>query len=293
MMSTKHSYRSRNNFRIYKKGPIMSVMFAVGQQFPFPVPCGSGARACLTSSSLELIIQINKMTGAEKRAVQKGVKIRAWKAEDACGLFISIGEGKITLDATINAALQPNEAVEFIDRGGNNVPYYVLDRGKIQRLGIFGLHFVDLKLLKDCFRHQIDKNIGNAEWDRILSRVYRKYPRPELLPVNEIVPLPKDGIEGMRAYYSVQNTGKTYPDLLPSDLADWHVYLPDCGHSICALLCEPSFPIDWEKNAVPVPVKMVQRMGYISEGGVIWCPAAQKCLDRVLGLVCPVEDNEY
>jgi hypothetical protein len=170
----------------------MSFLIVIGEQFPFPVPSESGATVGITDATLELVVQINKMTGSEKKAVRNGLNIRAWETEEACGLFVSIGGGKMTFDAPINAALQPTEARAFVDRGENAVRWFALDRGIVQKFGFFGLEQADLKLLKECFNKQLEKGLGKDEWKKVLSRVYRKYPRPALLPMKKIEPSTTD-----------------------------------------------------------------------------------------------------
>jgi hypothetical protein len=173
----------------------MFTCITVGEKFSFPVPCGTGAIATISGSVLDLIVQINNMTALEKKALEKGIKLRAWQANDACGLFISIGDGKITLDAPINAAFEPGKASIFLQNGGNNVNYYILDRGITRRQGLFGLESADVALLKQCFRQQLEKGFGQEEWTRILARLYRQYPSPDLLPVKPIEAISTEGIE--------------------------------------------------------------------------------------------------
>lgn len=54
---------------------------------------------------------------------------------------------------------------------------------------------------------------------------------------------------------------RAYPGTLPEELADWHLYLPDCGHSILCLLDGHTDTNPIFEDLCPAPVKTVLR-GY-------------------------------
>ncbi|MDT7858225.1 hypothetical protein RQM47_16370 [Rubrivirga sp. S365] len=104
---------------------------------------------------------------------------------------------------------------------------------------------------------------------------------------------------------------RPYPGVLPDDLAPWHVYLADGGHSVLAvrredvrgrfgrLLYEADPPVldsDVDALLLAVPVRTVLRLGYEMR------PAGSRGLVPVvagldysgeLGLVVPAEDEEH
>lgn len=84
---------------------------------------------------------------------------------------------------------------------------------------------------------------------------------------------------------------RPYPEPLPGDLAPWHVYLLDAGHSILCLLRAHlaealEDPADY---LIPVPVRTVRR-GYVIERGFV---VADLEYDGAIGLVVPEGDEEF
>ncbi|MGW5569662.1 hypothetical protein ACWEVD_00555 [Nocardia thailandica] len=88
-----------------------------------------------------------------------------------------------------------------------------------------------------------------------------------------------DALEGITL------AGRVYPSPLPDELAPWHVYIADCGHSILVTLGED---LDM---AVPAPVKTVLRHGWkVLDNGLIH---ADLPYDPTLGLLTDPSDDEF
>lgn len=86
-----------------------------------------------------------------------------------------------------------------------------------------------------------------------------------------------------------------YPGTLPADLAPWHCYTVDGGHSILATipLLLTANPTDPDSFLVPIPVKSVLRGYELREPGYVLALSPRISYDRNLGLVTPREDDEY
>lgn len=89
--------------------------------------------------------------------------------------------------------------------------------------------------------------------------------------------------------------GRTYPRPLPEEIAPWHCYTLDGGHSILVVLDlgdlgdKPSRE-QLETNLCPAPVKAVERAGWrVVDGYVV----AKLPYDPQLGLVTDPDDDEY
>ncbi len=84
--------------------------------------------------------------------------------------------------------------------------------------------------------------------------------------------------------------GKKYPAPLPAELADWHCYTSDGGHSILVLI-EGEFDEEkpvWQELC-PAPVKAVLR-DYRAVGEFI---AAKLKYDSEIGLISDWQDEEF
>jgi hypothetical protein len=87
---------------------------------------------------------------------------------------------------------------------------------------------------------------------------------------------------------------RPYTGDLPADLAPWHVYTVDGGHSILVVLSstipflEPGESL--ESTMVPAPVRLVLRSGCSMREGVQW---ADLPYDDELGLLAEEGDDEY
>lgn len=93
--------------------------------------------------------------------------------------------------------------------------------------------------------------------------------------------------------------GHPYPGTLPADLAPWHCYLPDTGHSLLVMLdpVDKGAKVDAAHEAtvvvdafVPAPVKAVLRAGWRIKDGYIRTPLRY---DMALGLLTDPGDDEY
>jgi hypothetical protein len=93
--------------------------------------------------------------------------------------------------------------------------------------------------------------------------------------------------------------GRAYPGELPAELAPWHCYLRDGGHSLLVLLdpVEKGVTVPSATNAtidgqlVPVPVKAVLRAGWrLDEDGYVRTPVRY---DPELGVLTDPEDDEF
>ncbi|MEU5242385.1 hypothetical protein ACH4UR_37420 [Streptomyces lydicus] len=99
-----------------------------------------------------------------------------------------------------------------------------------------------------------------------------------------------------RSLGSMTVPGRTYPRPLPPEIAPWHCYIPDGGHSILVALDTgdlgeaPSTNALEEGSLVPAPVKSVERAGWRMVEGYVVCKLPY---DPELGLVTPPEDDEY
>lgn len=88
---------------------------------------------------------------------------------------------------------------------------------------------------------------------------------------------------------------RPYGRELPADIAPWHCYTLDGGHSILVVLDDgqlgdKSAVQELEDNLMPAPVKAVERAGWrMVEGYVV----AKLPYDPALGLVTDPEDDEY
>lgn len=86
----------------------------------------------------------------------------------------------------------------------------------------------------------------------------------------------------------------SYPRELPADIAPWHCYTIDGGHSILATI--PTLltanPTDPESFLVPIPVQSVLR-GYELRNGYVLALDPRISYDRNLGLITPKDDDEY
>ncbi len=85
---------------------------------------------------------------------------------------------------------------------------------------------------------------------------------------------------------------RPYPRPLPPELAPWHVYPPDAGHSILCVLHAHLPSVDWHDvspQLIPVPVRSVLR-GYTVDRGVVVVdlPFSEPC-----GLEVDESDTEY
>lgn len=89
--------------------------------------------------------------------------------------------------------------------------------------------------------------------------------------------------------------GRTYGRALPDDLARWHCYTLDGGHSILVVLDDGTLGdapsrSKIEDQLVPAPVKAVERAGWRMLDGFVVCKLPY---DPELGLVTDPEDDEY
>lgn len=85
--------------------------------------------------------------------------------------------------------------------------------------------------------------------------------------------------------------GKGYPRPLPADLAPWHVYTADGGHSIAVALAAFYQPGgDPAEFLVPAPVKAVLKAGWTARDGWIVCDLPY---DPAVGLATDPGDDEY
>lgn len=102
------------------------------------------------------------------------------------------------------------------------------------------------------------------------------------------MPDPADLIE---RFARGRTAGRPYPGELPADIAPWHCYLPDGGHSLLVALA--SFydaGVDPGAFLVPAPVKAVLRVGYVWRDGY---PVADLPYDPDLGLMTDEDDDEF
>lgn len=159
-------------------------VLAVGQRFPTLIPAQDTVIAHIGGNTLDLVIQINQMTEREKRSLKEKVAVRAWQVGNVCGLVAKVGTMP-WLDASINACLQPDEAATFIENGGNALNYCVLDRGVIQKIGLFGLYLSDIEMLKATFRKQLEVGIDENARGSALQKVYRQYSSDSLAQMTE------------------------------------------------------------------------------------------------------------
>jgi hypothetical protein len=89
--------------------------------------------------------------------------------------------------------------------------------------------------------------------------------------------------------------GRAYGRELPEELARWHCYTLDGGHSILVVLDDGTLgdaPSQEEMagNLVPAPVRSVERAGWRLVDGFVVCKLPY---DRTLGLVTDPGDDEY
>ncbi|MFJ7054785.1 hypothetical protein ACIQU7_24045 [Streptomyces albidoflavus] len=92
---------------------------------------------------------------------------------------------------------------------------------------------------------------------------------------------------------------RPYPGQLPAELAPWHCYMVDGGHSLLVVLAPlgegnlptAGGPARIEDGMVPVPVKAVLRAGWeITESGYV---RASVPYDPDLGVVTDPDDDEF
>lgn len=102
-----------------------------------------------------------------------------------------------------------------------------------------------------------------------------------------------------RALGAYQLPDRPYPAELPAELAAWHCYVVDGGHSILVMLdpVEPGMTVPAAGNGavvegalLPAPVKAVLRAGWRVENGYIRTPVRY---DPELGLLTDPEDDEF
>ena len=85
--------------------------------------------------------------------------------------------------------------------------------------------------------------------------------------------------------------GRSYPSPLPDELLAFYCYTRDGGHSIIVVLENEVLPgEDPARFAVPAPVKMVLRSGWIMRQGWPWC---QLPYNEDTGLAVSDEDLEF
>ncbi|CAM5628467.1 hypothetical protein [Streptomyces griseomycini] len=89
--------------------------------------------------------------------------------------------------------------------------------------------------------------------------------------------------------------GRTYPRPLPDELAPWHCYVLDGGHSILAVLDDGSLGDAPPRQAlldrlVPAPVRAVERAGWRVVDGFVLSPLPY---DPDIDLVVEKEDEEF
>jgi len=286
-------------------------VLAVGQRFPTPLPPQDTVVAQISGTTLDLVIQVNRMTASEKRALKERTIVRAWQVGNVCGLVAKVGTMP-WMDASINACLQPEEAALFIAKGGNALNYYVLDRGVIQKIGLFGLHLSGVELLKATFRKQLEVGIEGSAWDSALQKVYRRFSSDSLANLSlahdarKAEPTPQEvhGSESTAENTSTSTSnivklaqleafavvGKKYPSPLPSDLEPFYSYMADGGHSIIAVVSDTLDLPEPHMSLCPVPVKTVMRLGWTVRDGFVWCNVPYSSF---LGVLAPEEDREY
>ncbi|OLZ51630.1 hypothetical protein BS329_15295 [Amycolatopsis coloradensis] len=89
------------------------------------------------------------------------------------------------------------------------------------------------------------------------------------------------------AYGAYAIAGRPYRGALPSELAPWHLYIPDGGHSILIVTAQGQ----GTQDAVAAPVKAVLRAGWtITPEGYVLCELP---IDPVLGLITEPADSEF
>lgn len=143
---------------------------------------------------------------------------------------------------------------------------------------------------------------------------------PHLLPqpTNDPDPMP-DPIRDPRTLYGHEPLDleglpvldRPYPGELPADLAPWHVYLADAGHSVLVVRHEdvsdpfgrvlyqadpPVLDSDVDGLLLPVPVRTALRLRYeMHPAGSRGLVPVVAGLDysRDVGLVVPAEDEEF
>lgn len=81
-----------------------------------------------------------------------------------------------------------------------------------------------------------------------------------------------------------------YPGQLPSELADWHCYTSDGGHSILVCIWPANSPEAPIKLLCPAPPRAVLRHGWTAVGEFIFSPIPY---NPDFGLVCEPEDDEF
>ncbi|WP_329492471.1 hypothetical protein OG618_37490 (plasmid) [Kitasatospora sp. NBC_01246] len=102
-----------------------------------------------------------------------------------------------------------------------------------------------------------------------------------------------------RVLAGTQITGRPYPGTLPDELAPWHCYTADGGHSLLVMLD----PMNRGERVtagheattlsgvfVPAPVKAVLRAGWRIQDGYVHTPLRY---DSTLGLLTNPEDDEF
>lgn len=135
---------------------------------------------------------------------------------------------------------------------------------------------------------------GRAHWTRIplgLSPI-KDDPSPADNATDANRPEPREVIA--RSQGSMVVPGRSYPRQLPAEIAPWHCYIRDGGHSILIVLDSDDLSVqpttkELEDNLVPAPVRSVERAGWRMVNGYVVCRLP---FDPVSGLVTPEEDDE-
>jgi hypothetical protein len=88
---------------------------------------------------------------------------------------------------------------------------------------------------------------------------------------------------------------RSYPEQIPEKLKPWHIYLPDAGHSIVAVLEQNAPSIeqgDYINYLLPVPVKSVLK-NYSVQNGIVVAASTDLHYSLEVGLISPESDSEY
>lgn len=83
-----------------------------------------------------------------------------------------------------------------------------------------------------------------------------------------------------------------YPQELPPDLAPWHCYTVDGGHSIIIAVMSYHTPeAEPDDFLCPAPVRAVLRLGWtVNPEGYVVCDVAY---DDVIGMITDPDDDEF
>ncbi|MEU6070525.1 hypothetical protein ABZ864_40325 [Streptomyces sp. NPDC047082] len=98
-----------------------------------------------------------------------------------------------------------------------------------------------------------------------------------------------------RSLGAMVDLDRRYARQLDPEIAPWHCYTLDGGHSILVVLDHGKLgdrptSKELEDNLVPAPVKTVERVGWRLVGGYVVCKLPYH---PVLGLITPESDDEY